>query len=85
MIGITSFGHPDCSLGHPTIFTRISHFSDWIESKVGELKPIGYENAVIIDVEGELEEEANNSALASITPYCKVTFLIAIAFMKALF
>ncbi|KAJ8972757.1 hypothetical protein NQ314_000049 [Rhamnusium bicolor] len=30
-VGIVSFGFQVCTLGLPTIYTRVSEFSDWIE------------------------------------------------------
>ena len=38
LVGITSFGSSrGCETGSPDVFTRVSHFKDWILEKTGVL------------------------------------------------
>jgi len=35
LVGLVSFGYSDCEAGFPTVFTRISHYRDWIAKYSG--------------------------------------------------
>lgn len=30
LVGVVSFGYPDCSAGKPTVFTRLTEYTDWL-------------------------------------------------------
>jgi len=78
LIGLTSFGHPDCSKGHPTIFTRISYFVDWIESVVGKLESTAYEIPIV-------NGPPPNSGTTTSNPNMGFSLAAIIAFVGLLF
>ncbi|KAH8323988.1 hypothetical protein KR074_005512, partial [Drosophila pseudoananassae] len=36
LVGITSFGEKGCPVNHPTVYTRVSSYLDWIHKNAGE-------------------------------------------------
>ncbi|CAG9770113.1 unnamed protein product [Ceutorhynchus assimilis] len=44
-VGIVSFGYTDCAAGYPSVYTRLTEFSDWLTDKVENFDITLYNNS----------------------------------------
>ncbi|OWF42408.1 fibrinolytic enzyme, isozyme C-like [Mizuhopecten yessoensis] len=40
LVGVTSWGRNGCSVSYPSVYTRISHYLTWINTKIGQKKTV---------------------------------------------